>query len=247
MLTPSPTTADLELAARVLTHALVRAEMAERLPTRLSSRGGEIWKAFRNELKSNDLLSLVIRDVAVTHPIPFAVEQIMPGATSNALFQVTAQDVREWTKQALEQADLSSYDFLRTMAAMLQVAHPRATEGLPLVQPHQQVLELPGTGGWLAYRMVAQKGAQLYFWENFSVIGSRWQEVVLAGIIGWELGAPPRYPLRVYHDPTMVGANSAPTLEQLQRSFDYVVGLRAHHAQLELGPFLRENGKVILL
>ena len=116
-----------------------------------------------------------------------------------------------WIAEALAQAELPQESYLRAQAADLGVTLPVAERlaALPTPAPHERWLELPGTGGWIAYTLCTRPESSLYLWENFSVVCASPQELLLAGLIAWELHAPPRTVLPITLDDAGLSATLA--------------------------------------
>jgi hypothetical protein len=204
-------------AASVL-HAIARDEAAGRRPPRLTEPKLDTWSRFRGRLSSADLVELLFEDGAVIHPIPFDPSAVgaplHPGRLNEGL-------VDAWLKNvgALSLAGAGA-DYVGDQARMLGLPTRLARSELHVVKPHQRVLELPGTGGQLAYHLVTEQ-RDLTFHENFVIACATWQEVTLAGVIGLELGVP--------HS-NFVWRTEVEDLKQAdhplrQRTFDFVVGI----------------------
>lgn len=225
--------------------ALVRAEITSRLSPRFTGTGPQLWAAFRNELTLTDLLDLAVRDAAVLMPQPFDIRWICPDGSGDELRAISSDHVAEWVDRANSLGEQSPEAYLRTQAEVLDIepALGAGLERLPEPEAHHQILELPGSGGWLAYHMASQPGAAVYYWENFTIACGTWQEQVLAGLIAFELGAPPRRQLPILHDPTL----SSVLGEDV--AFDWIVGLREENARRAdaLRSFLKSEGQVVLL
>ena len=210
--------------------ALVRAELAGRTPARFTGAGQQVWQVFRNQLDAADLILLAIEDAGAAMPLPFD-----PGAWWDgwpAAGAMLAPAVAEaWIAEALAQADLPQEAYLRAQAAALGVPLPAGMqlEALPLPAPHERWLELPGTGGWIAYTLCTRPEAALYFWENFAVICASPEELLLAGLIAWELHAPPRTRLPLFLD----DADLSATLARAEK-YHAVVGRRDLHGRRDL-------------
>ncbi len=219
--------------------AIVRAEAQGRLPARFTGTGVAVWETFRNELTAADLVALTIQDVGVTMPVPFDPRVWWPEWSVWALFRQSPDDARRWIQEALERADLPRDAYLREQAAFLEIGLPAdaAVTALPTPASHERWLELPGTGGWLAYTLCQRPDAVLYFWENFVIVCKTAQETLLAGLIAWELGAPPRAELPVRLDEPDLAA----TLKAGE-TYHAVVGLRELHGHRDLR-VLHQNGE----
>jgi hypothetical protein len=231
--------------ASVVTAALLRAEGVGRVPARFTGTGSQFWTAFRNELTSADLLDLAVRDAAMTMPQPFALHWLWPEAAGDDLRIIPPEQVEEWIKQAKDLADQSPDAYLRAQAHSLGIRLPweKGLEGLPMPEAHHHILELPGSGGWLAYHIAARPGAAVYYWENFTIACGTWQEQLMAGLIAFELGAPPHRELAIVNDPTLVSVLGD------EAAFDWIVGLREDNARRAdaLRSFLKPEGQVVLV
>lgn len=219
--------------------AIIRAEAEGRIPARFTGTGQAIWKTFCNELTGADLLALAIQDVGATMPIPFDPASWWPDWPDWATRHSSSAEVEEWIEQALTKVGQSRDDYMRAQAATLGVALPSETAilALPTPERHERWLELPGTGGWLAYSLCQRPDAGLYFWENFVVMCGTPQEMLLAGLIAWELGAPPRVELPIRLD----DADLTTTLKSGE-AYHAVVGRRDLHGHRDLRS-LHRNGQ----
>lgn len=219
--------------------ALVRAEVDGHIPARFTGTGQAVWKIFRNELTAADLVALSIQDAGATMPVPFDPCRWWPDWPDWALLRQSPANVERWIDEALAKADQPRTAYLRGQAATLGVDLPadEAVAALPTPPRHERWLELPGTGGWLAYALSTRLEADLYFWENFFIVCGTPQEMLLAGLIAWELGAPPRteLPIRL-DDPDLTATLKA------GETYHAVVGLRTLHGHRDLR-ILHQNGK----
>jgi hypothetical protein len=230
---------DVQQFLRASLRALVRAEANARIPARFTGMGKAVWDTFRNELTAADLVALGIQDAGVTMPVPFAPGLWWPNWPDWALLGQSPAEVERWVAKALTQADQPRDAYLRQQATALGVDLPadEAVAILPTPPRHERWLELPGTGGWLAYVLSTRMDADLYFWENFYVVCSTPQEMFLAGLIAWELGAPPRIelPIRLDNPDLTVTLKAGET-------YHAVVGLHKFHGHRDLR-VLHQNGK----
>jgi len=181
--------------------AILRAEAKGRVPERFVGTGMAVWETFRNELTTADLVSLCVQDAGVTMPVPFDPSSWWPDWPARALLRPSETDADNWLADAISRVDEPRDSYLSGLAATLGIDLPPedAMAGLPRPERHERWLELPGTGGWVAYVLSADPQAGLYFWENFTVVCGTPQEMLFAGLIAWELGAPPHaaLPIRV--------------------------------------------------
>lgn len=216
---------------RAALRALIRAEQSGRVPARFAGTGREVWKIFRNELTTADLVALCIEDAGATMPIPFFPNLWWPDWPEQARLRLEPGDAEKWGEESLAQADEPLDTYLRWQAALLGIELPleQALAVLPTPARHEHWLELPGTGGWLAYTLSTRPGAGLYYWENFAIVCGTPQEMLLAGLIAWELNAPPRAELPIYlDDPDLTATLKAGT------TYHGVLGRRELHGHRDL-------------
>ncbi len=219
--------------------AVVRAEAQHRMPARFMGIGTEIWSTFRNELTLADLVAIAVQDAGVNMPIPFDPRYWWQGWPDWVLFQQSEDDAEHWIRDALESVDEPRDAYLRDQAGFLGVDLPTDSvlSALPTPEAHERWLELPGTGGWLAYTLCQRLDSTLYLWGNFTVVCGTPQEMLLAGLVAWELNAPPRMRLPMRLD-------SSGLLETLKagETYDGVMGRRDLHAHRDLR-VLHRDGK----
>ncbi len=211
--------------------AIIRAETEGRLPNRFTDTGQAVWKTFRNELTAADLVALAIEDVGRAMPIPFAPGQWWPGWPDWALLHQSPTEAEQWIEEALSQIEQPREAYLRAQASLLDIDVPPdgGIVALPTPQAHEKWLELPGTGGWIAYSLCSRSEAKLYLWENFDILCNTPQEMLLAGLIAWELGAPPRLELPI----RLADADLSVALKADQ-TYSTIVGCRNLHAHRDL-------------
>jgi len=236
---------DPMIFASVAANALIRAEVTDRVPPRFTGSGPQLWAAFRNELTLTDLLDLAVRDAAVAMPQPFALQHLWPEASGDELQAIPPDRVEEWINRGKGLAERSPDAYLRAQAQALDIRLPpeESLERLPVPAAYHHILELPGSGGWLAYHMASRPNTAVYYWENFTIACGTWQEQFLAGLIAFELGAPPHRELPIVHDPTLAGV-----LDE-DAAFDWIIGLREENARRAdaLRSFLKPEGRVVLI
>jgi len=227
----APHTTEIESFIQTSLRALVRAEAAGRVPARFTGTGQEIWRTFRNELSAADLVALSIQDAGVAMPVPFDPGHWWPDWPRWATLNRPPAEVEAWIAGALRHADEPRDAFLREQAAVLELDLPSDAAIAALRTParHERWLELPGSGGWLAYALCARPAAELYYWENFTVVCGAPREMLLAGLIAWELGAPPRVELPIHLDDPDLSA----TLRAGQ-TFHAIVGRQDLHGHRDL-------------
>lgn len=208
---------DASTYAAALFEALARDEAAGRRGPRLTETGQATWQRFRGRLGSADLLRLLAADGAVLHPIPFAsgrigvsLEEVDDAVVDRMLAELPRKDLRR-----------PGAAYIEAQAQLLGIPSKLARSELHQVKPHQKVLELPGTGGQLCHHLVTtQPGLTLQV--NCTIAGGSWAELVLAGIVALDLGAP---------SSELIVSATAEDLKNdqhplRQQRFDFVVGLR---------------------
>ena len=236
---PQAIRSEIQQFLKASLRAIVRAEAAGRLPSRFSGSGVAVWNTFRNELTAGDLVALSIEDAGMAMPVPFDPGRWWPGWPDWALLGQSPIEVEGRIGEALAQADQPRDAYLRGQAALLDIPLPpdQAVAGLHTPARHERWLELPGTGGWLAYTLCTRPDAELYLWENFTILCSRPQEMLLAGLIAWELGAPPHTELPIRLDePDLTSTLKA------GETYHAVVGRRDLHGRRDLR-ILHQNGE----
>lgn len=204
--------------AAALLHAIARDETAGRRTLRLTESKLDTWTRFRGRLEGADFVSLLFEDAAVIHPVPFDATAV-GGAVQ--LDKLPTAVVDTWLKTVSSlQLTGSGADYVAEQARLLGLSTRMGRSELHVIRPHHKVLELPGTGGQLAYHLVAgQKDLSLQ--NNFSVACGTWQELTLAGIIGLELGSPHSEFITALEPDGL--RNTEHPLRQ--RGFDFVIGL----------------------
>ena len=248
------TPVDVSLFLQASLAALIRAEGAGRVPPRFTGTGPEVWAAFRNELTATDLAALVIQDAGVSMPVPFAPDQLWPGpapSPSSGQALSRAEGWPEWgilrqplvevqtrINAALALAEQPRDAYLRGQARPLGIELPpdESLAKLRLPLRHERWLELPSTAGWVAYTLCTRPGAELYFWDNAAIVCATPAEMLFAGLVAWELGAPPNTELHIWLDEEDLTA----TLKAGE-TYHEVVGLRSRHAHRDLRILHREG------
>ncbi|MCA9621927.1 MAG: hypothetical protein KC731_23040 [Myxococcales bacterium] len=192
-------------------HALGREERRGRRPVRLLEAGHATWNQFRGRLGARHLLELLLEDGAVTQPRAFTVpEGLDLSVLSHGL-------VAGWLSEVPSLAlEAPGEDYIGEQAARLGVSTRLAKSSLHRLKPHHRVLELPGSGGQLAYHLVTTHD-DVYLQDVFTIACGDWREATLAGLVAVEVGLSGDAP--VWLDPELRRARKD------GRVWDYVVGL----------------------
>ena len=148
-----------EVYAAAVAHALLREEQLGRKPHRISEPRLATWLQFAGNLTGHDFLELLCEDAAVTQPFAF-----------EAPDHVTwLWDVNDWILGAWQESLSSGPEYVAQQASHLLGQHWKGTRELPCVEPHDRVLELPGTGGQISYAVLRQSQG-LYLQDGFTVV-----------------------------------------------------------------------------
>ena len=200
------------------------------------------WLSFRGDLGTRDLIELRLRNQMVPRPWMFDPSRLIPGASLTALRTVTDERLAMWLRSATAHAEEQPEQFLVWAAERLLPPGPRWRPSLPPLASNQMALELPGTGGLLAYRVIS-KNAGLYLQENFLIAGADWREALYAGLVAIELGVPSGVDLPFTLDEHL----KSPAL--LNRRYDLILGSQERHANMQekLSAMLSPGGQVVLL
>ena len=188
--------------------SIARLEAAQVRPPRLTQPGLDKWHRYRRKLGWTDLVELLHADLASAFPEPFDLDR---WPERPALDEDAAQALLE---AAAATTNRDSADFLRDCARLLGLPAGGALTDAPKLQPHHQVLELPGSGGRIAAYLCANDSA-LSFDRQFTFVAATPAERVAIGLAAVERRA------------------SAPrivTPDDLAPKYDRVVGLAASPA-----------------
>lgn len=204
--------------ASAILHAIAREETANHRRPCLTEPNLDTWNRFRGRLTSVDLVAILFEDGAVLHRIPFDPAAVCGDLSLRRLPEsVTDRWLGTIGSLALSCA---SADYVHEQARLLGLPTRLARSDLHVVKPHHKVLELPGTGGQLAYHLVTNQ-KDLVIQDNFVVACCSWQEATLAGLLALELCVPhSNFASRI--EPADFNNSDHPIR---QRSFDFVIGL----------------------
>jgi hypothetical protein len=229
--------------AASLLHALARDEAAGRRRPTLLEPKFDTWSRFHGRLTSTDFIALLFEDAAVLHRVPFDASAVGGPIDLEGLPKSLAD---AWLNSICSLSlGGSGSDYVLDQAKLLGLPTRMARSELQVVRSHQRVLELPGTGGQLAYHIVSTQG-DLTIQDNFLVACGTWQELTLGGIVGLDLAAP-------HSDfvlPVRVEDLKDASHPLRQRSFDFVVGLHPDKGEFRVEDQLAiwfPTAKVILV
>ena len=227
-LAPDVAVAATYVAAMI--HALAREEQHGRRPRRLLEPDHATWNRFRGRMGARDLFELVLEDAAVTQAEPFHAAAILeaPEALDAVPEALIADLLAAAPKLTL---DASSSDYIDGQATLLGITARPALGDLRRIQPHDRVLELPGTGGRIAAHLVRTQ-PDLSLKDIFTIACATWQERVLAGLVAVESGAVGA--VRILLDPTLAQVRDTGI------TFSVVFGLKPEKGGLFAGSRVSE-------
>jgi hypothetical protein len=219
---PTPPAADPARSAATFAEAALRAlareEALGRRPRRLLEPSLATWAHFKGRLELPALLEILLEDAAVSQPVPFDPTRVLGAGAP--LARVPADKVHRWLDSVSSAAPSSSAEYVAAQARLLGLPTRLGRSDLPVVKPHQRVLELPGTGGQLAHHLL-DTHPDLPIREVFTVACGSWQELVLAGLVFVEKGVLGEPPAAL--DPGLEAARA----QAQARAFDFVFGVDA--------------------
>lgn len=173
-------------AAAVL-YALAREEHAGRRPPRITEADHATWRRFRGRLGWHHFLELLLEDAAAVQGVPFDPEAMLPGPAG--LEEIEDEVVERLVEEiAGLELDADGTEYVAAQARLLGLPDRMARSDLHRVLPHQKILELPGTGGQLCHHLALRDG--IYLQDSATIACGDWRELVLAGLIAVDLGAP---------------------------------------------------------
>jgi hypothetical protein len=222
-------------------HALAREEAAGRRPRRLLEENRATWARFRGRLDESALFALVLEDAAVTQPSPFDARAMFQ--TNDPLGALPAALVVQWLGALSSLTlDAPTAEYVLAQARFLGLPTRLARSNLPRVEPHQRVLEAPGTGGQAALHCV-QNATGVTLQDVFTVACGTLEEETLAGLIAVECRVTGRAP--IVRDPKLDAARARGA------EFDLVVALDPSKGGIwtagQLAEYFQKPAKNILL
>lgn len=150
---------------------------------RLTEPGLPSFERMRRKLTHADLIELLHEDLAATFPLPFAAQ-----AYAHPLFESLEPDTAQrLIAEATGPDDSDTLVFLRAAARALGLPAGGNIAELPRVQPHQTVLELPGSGGRIAAQQL-RSYPELSI-DQFTFVADSDAERAMIGLVAVELRA----------------------------------------------------------
>jgi len=204
--------------------SIARLERAGVRPPRLTEPGHESWKRIQRRLRWIDFIAILHPDLAIAFPYPFDLGRWQ----HHPLKDLPEHEAKRLLAQAMVLDPSDAPSFLRTAARALELPAGGAINELPRVQPHQRVLELPGSFGRIAAYQV-QQNATLAFHEQFTFVADTDPERLLVGLAAVEHRA---------QEPRLLFSNQVEDkLRELR--IDRAFGLKENPAACALEPRLR--------
>lgn len=127
-------------------------------PARLTEPGLTKWNRMRRKLDFVDLIALLHEDLTDAFPYPFDLTRW----TSNPLTGLDDAAARTLIDASLADDSSPPQVFLRNAARALELPVGGNIANLPKVQPHQNALELPGSGGRIALQQALDHGVAIH-------------------------------------------------------------------------------------
>ena len=148
---------------------------------RLTEPSFEKWKRIRRHLGWRDFVTLLHQDLAEAFPVPFN----FAGWSGDPTSDLTHEEAEEAIRASLVVDDFDAHRFLRAAAKALGLPATGSLSEVPRTQPHQKVLELPGSCGRIAaWQVLSQPG--LAFHDQFVFVADSDVERILIGLAAVE-------------------------------------------------------------
>ena len=179
---------------------------------RLTEPSFEKWHRIRRHLGWRDLVAVLHQDLDEAFPVPFRLRDW----SSDPLADLSHEEAELAIRTAVAPDDSDAHSFLRAAAKGLGLPSAGALSDIPRTQPHQKVLELPGSCGRIAaWQVLSQPG--LAFHDQFVFVADSEVQRILIGLAAVEARA---------NTPTIL--SSAELRAHLGRGhgFDRMVGVR---------------------
>ncbi|MFM7199985.1 MAG: hypothetical protein ACKO6N_04275 [Myxococcota bacterium] len=209
--------------------SIARLERAGVRPPRLTEPGHESWKRIQRRLRWIDFIAILHQDLAIAFPYPFDLGRWQ----HHPLRGLPEHTAKHLLAQAMMLDPSDALTFLRASARALELPAGGAIAELPRVQPHQRVLELPGSHGRIAAYQL-QQNATLTFHEQFTFVADSDPERLLVGLAAVELRA---------QEPRILSSHQVEDkLQELRidRAFGLKESPAASALELRLKPLLQE-------
>ena len=181
---------------------------------RLTEPGHAKWHRMRRRLDWMDFVELLHEDLASAFPHPFDLSRW----ESSPLAGLTPKLAEDLVTEAAQPDETDSVSFLRATARALGLPLGGSFADLPRVQPHHKVLELPGSGGRIAFQQ-AQAHTDLALHEQFTFVADTDAERLVIGVASVELRS---------NKPRIISAADLRRLHASGQRFDRIFGIKGH-------------------
>ena len=150
---------------------------------RLTDPDRALWNTFKRKLGPTDFISLLLEDGAQSFPVPFDLDRWH----CSPLGTLDEEEADRLIDTTCAPIGGDATLFLRSAAALLGLPAGGRLAELPRIQPHERVLELPGTSGRAAAYLAARHADLAY--DAFTFVALTDADRVLVGLGAVELRA----------------------------------------------------------
>jgi hypothetical protein len=166
--------------------SIARLEEAKVREPRLTEPDHARWHRFRRKLGWRAFIEILHEDLAGAFPIPFDLAR-WPTSPLSSLTEAEAEQlIADAARSSATPVDPTA--FLYECARSLGLPTSGTLSGLPKVQPHHRILELPGSGGLIA-AVLCVGSSGLAFNAQFTFVAETTAEHVAIGLAAVELRA----------------------------------------------------------
>ncbi len=213
--------------------SIARLEAAGVREPRLTEPDHARWHRFRRKLGWRAFIEIMHEDLAGAFPVPFDLAR-WPEDPRRSLTEEEAGAIVASAASAAE-IHLDTTSFLREAARALGLPASGALSELTKVQPHHQIVELPGSGGRIAAALAAANtGLSLHDQITF-VVGSTAEHVAI-GLATVELRA---------NEPRILSVAELRAAKAAGKTFDRVFGLRESPLAVELADTIFPEARLV--
>jgi hypothetical protein len=189
--------------------SVARLEAAGEKPARITDPDHQRWARFRRSLGWRDYVEVLLDDAAGSFPEPFDLSR-----WAQRPLNLTSDAAELLVRRNAQSSADDPATYLRKQAEALGLSSRGALSDLPVVQPRETVLELPGSGGRLMAHLALSQG-NLDVQRQFTLVAATPAERLLIGLSIVEARA---------NAPTIWTSAALPTHLEKAR-FDRVFGL----------------------
>jgi hypothetical protein len=214
--------------------SIARLEVAKVREPRLTESDHARWHRFRRKLGWSAFIEILHEDLAGAFPIPFDLAR-WPTSPLSSLTEAEAEQLIADAARSIA-TPVDSTAFLQECARSLGLSTSSGTlSGLPKLQPHHRILELPGSGGLLAAALCVESSG-LAFNAQFTFVAETTAEHVAIGLAAVELRA---------NEPRILTADALRAALKGGETFDRVFGLGDSPLAVELDKSLKLDARLV--